>query len=246
MNEFTYFIAAPFGNYLNYKESEVFHNCISVTGTWTLKYRAGWFKRFWKIVATLRYDSKLNGWVNQLGLPNKGLVYGLKNTSSSEVLSIAAIENDDWIKIKDMIEDDMSIEFNLSCPNVEDTKKIWGDLSYFFDSNKRKWRIAKVSPLITLEQIQFLIEKIGFNQLHLCNTLPIHGRGGLSGPALKPHVLKLIKIIRTNWGDDIEIVAGGGVRNEIDKVDYLSAGANHISLGTLCFKPWKVKNLISK
>ena len=46
------------------------------------------------------------------------------------------------------------------------------------------------------------------------------------------------------WGDDIEVIAGGGITTANDIDNYLSIGANHISLGTICFKPWKIKNVI--
>ena len=47
-----FFIAAPFGNYLNYD------NALSVSGTWTVKPRPGRFKQ---ILKTLRYTK--DGWL---------------------------------------------------------------------------------------------------------------------------------------------------------------------------------------
>ena len=34
-------------------------------------------------------------------------------------------------------------------------------------------------------------------------------------------------------------------KNTDDIKKYMASGANHISLGTVCFKPWKIKNLIN-
>jgi dihydroorotate dehydrogenase len=99
--------------------------------------------------------------------------------------------------------------------------------------------------LITIDELKFLIEEIGFKQIHCCNTLPVK-EGGLSGKTLRPYVNKLINIIRDNWGDSIEIIAGGGVENIQHVDDYLTLGADHISLGTICFTPWRVKALINK
>ena len=59
-----------------------------MTGTWTLKRRAGWIKRTWRLISTLRYDSKKKGWINRLGLPNEGLLHGLNKTSYNDILSI--------------------------------------------------------------------------------------------------------------------------------------------------------------
>jgi len=232
------FIAAPFGNYLS------FDNTISVTGTWTLQHRAGVMKRLWKIASTLRYNSKLKGWVNALGLPNEGIDVGLQKTFPDQVLSIAGIERDDWIQLESKIPEDQSIELNLSCPNVSE-RTVWNDLPVFFLGDKREWCIAKVSPLITPEQLAFLIEEVGFTQLHLCNTLPVM-RGGLSGRVLRPYVLEHIDLIRETWGDSVEIIAGGGIDSFNSAYDYLSAGANHLSLGSVCFNPWKTRTLIRK
>ena len=232
------FIAAPFGNYLS------FDNTISVTGTWTLQHRAGVMKRLWKIASTLRYNSKLKGWVNALGLPNEGIDVGLQKTFPDQILSIAGIERDDWIQLESKIPEDQSIELNLSCPNVSE-RTVWNDLPVFFLGDKREWCIAKVSPLITPEQLQFLIEEVGFTQLHLCNTLPVM-RGGLSGRVLRPYVLEHIDLIRETWGDSVEIIAGGGIDSFNSAYDYLSAGANHLSLGSVCFNPWKTRTLIRK
>ena len=197
------FIAAPFGNYLSYD------NTISVTGTWTLKHRAGVMKRLWRIASTLRYDFKLKGWVNNLGLPNEGIKVGLEKTLPDQVLSIAGIERNDWIHLESKIPESQSIELNLSCPNVSE-RTVWNDLPVFFLGDKREWCIAKVSPLITPEQLGFLIEEVGFTQLHLCNTLPVL-RGGLSGKELVPYVLNHLEFIRNEWGDSLELIAGGGI-----------------------------------
>ena len=44
----------------------------------------------------------------------------------------------------------------------------------------------------------------------------------------------------------VEIIAGGGVTNSKDVKRYTDAGADHISLGTVCFTPWRIKSLITK
>lgn len=238
-----YFIAAPFGNYLKYKS---YPNVVPVTGTWTMESRGGLLKRLWKIGATLRYNSPYQGWTNKLGLPNPGILVGVKKTALNEILSIGELESGDFKKIIEIVSDDQSLEINLSCPNVEhDTNLSWDDTRLFTSSSKRKYCIVKVSPLTTIDELKFLIEEIGFKQIHCCNTLPVK-EGGLSGKTLRPYVNKMINIIRENWGDSIEIIAGGGVENIQHVDDYLTLGADHISLGTICFTPWRVKTLINK
>ena len=38
--------------------------------------------------------------------------------------------------------------------------------------------------------------------------------------------------------------AGGGVTDSFCAKRYLEEGADHISLGTVCFTPWKIKKII--
>ena len=44
----------------------------------------------------------------------------------------------------------------------------------------------------------------------------------------------------------VEIIAGGGVTTSRDAKIYKDAGANHISLGSVCFTPWKIKKIINE
>ena len=110
----------------------------------------------------------------------------------------------------------------------------------------REWCIAKVSPLVTPEQLEFLIDDLGFTQLHFSNTLPWQGAGGLSGRVLRPYTLELIRLVRENWGDSVTIIAGGGIKNWQDIYRYLSKGADHVSLGTVCFNPLALRKILRK
>ena len=243
------FIAAPFGNYIKHP------NAISVTGTWTLHARGN---RFNSIIKTLRYNRKEKGWVNRLGLPNPGLQVGLRKTRKTHILSIAEIEKDDFSVMSDMIPNTMNVEVNLSCPNLPNSTvpKLTDNYSpYQFTTLSmeskyspklvgRDWCIAKVSPFITGEELHHVIEKLNFRQIHLANTIPIK-KGGLSGPALKPYVLQLIHYVRGIWGNRVTIIAGGGIRTKRDISEYMDAGADHISLGTVCFNPFRLRKLFN-
>tara|TARA_B100001758_G_C18323170_1_gene564372 strand:- start:495 stop:1226 length:732 start_codon:yes stop_codon:yes gene_type:complete len=239
-----FFIAAPFGNYIKFKSQD---NVVPVTGSWTLEYRSGFLGRIVRILKTMRYDRGKQGWINKLGLPNEGVEIGLKKTNSSEIMSIAAIEDSDFKKLFKLIPYDQSLEINFSCPNLDEKSPLsWNGASIFNNNPSiRKYCIAKIAPTTTIDQLTFLIDNLGFRQIHCCNTLPIN-EGGLSGKSLIPYVNNLISIIREKWGNEILIIAGGGVTNQDDIKNYLSRGANHISLGTICFKPWKIKNLINE
>ncbi len=220
-----FFIAAPFGNYLKFK------NVISVSGTWTLRPRPG---RFMQVLKTLRYTKR--GWVNKLGLRNKGIDFGLKQ--KYEILSVAATEPLDWDNLHRKIPIKASVEINLSCPNTP--KNLFPGFASF-TRNPRKWCIAKISPIFTEKDVDFIIQS-GYNQIHACNTIPTD-RGGLSGKDIIPHTLKILKHIKNNYSD-VEVIAGGGITSKDDIERYKDHGADHFSLGTICFTPWKIKKIL--
>ena len=227
-----YFISAPFGNYVKPKKA------ISVTGTWTLSPRSG---RFLQIIKTLRYTKQ--GWCNKLGLRNKGIKNGLLKTKESEVLSIAAIDKDDWVHFLQLLNQNQNIELNISCPNLdshEDTTtwEAFYNFPYYIYS---RWCIVKVPPTISFNFIDKLIDR-GFTQIHASNTLST-SKGGLSGKVLMPYTLKLVEYTKNKY-PNVEFIAGGGVSSRSDAERYLNAGADHISLGTICFTPWKIFKII--
>ena len=230
MNNF--FIAAPFGNYIKPK------GIIPVAGTFTLNARGN---RFLAVAKTLRYNSAQSGWVNKLGLPNPGIRNGLEKNPT--VISIAEIDKGDFQRLNVLIPENQSIELNLSCPNLD--KKLSWESAKCFTPNTRKWCIAKMSPLTTPEEIKFVVEHLGITQLHFSNTLPTI-RGGLSGPMLRGYTTELIELARSEYGNSVEIIAGGGVSDFGGVTDYLSSGANHISLGSICFNPFKLRKLLRK
>ena len=220
------FIAPPFGNYLNFN-----HNYfISVKGSFTLEPREGLII---SILKTLRYSFKNKGWVNKIGLKNKGIDWAIKNEKSS-LLSIAIIKKEDIKKIEKKVPRNTNIELNISCPNIDKDKSI-EDLSCFLN-DERKWCIVKLSPVTSDKTIDNLYN-MGFRQFHCCNTLPIK-EGGLSGPKVKPYSLEMIKYIKQNY-KDTEIIGGGGIQTINDISDYKKAGADHFSISTLCFSPLK-------
>ena len=227
------FIAAPFGNWIKPV------GCVPVTGTYTLEPRGN---RLWSAVRSLRYDFKRQGWTNALRLPNPGVRRGLHQLIRGEVLSIAEVDKGDFKKLVEIIPERTDIELNLSCPNLG-TALPWDSARVFTQTNTRKWCIAKLSPLTTPEQLEFLIDDLGFTQLHFSNTLTV-AKGGLSGRVLRPYTLELIRLVRENWGDAVEIIAGGGVSDFGAVYEYLNEGANHVSLGSVCFNPFKMRKIL--
>ena len=235
MNEM--FVAAPFGNYIKPI------GCIPVTGTFTLHPQGN---KVWSAAKSLRYSTKHKGWMNNMGLPNPGVKVGLHKHILGEVLSIAEIERNDFKKLYREIPEGMDIELNLSCPNLSNRNLPWDSAESFArNSEKRKWCICKVSPTVTPEDLEFLITKLGFTQIHASNTLPLQGCGGLSGQTLIPYTLDIIRLIREEW-PEVTIIAGGGVADFSGVYEYLKEGADHVSLGSVCFNPFKLRKILKK
>ena len=78
------FISPPFGNYISLPHTK------RIKGSYTLHPREGLLLQ---ILKTLRFSFKYNGWINKIGLRNKGLQYGIDNyCHKTDILSIAIME----------------------------------------------------------------------------------------------------------------------------------------------------------
>ena len=230
-----FFISAPFGNYLK------FQNAISVTGSWTVEPRPG---LAWQILKTLRYVRSEAGWSwrNKIGLRNAGIHEGIKRRGSFDVLSIAPIHKWDWVNFESIIHENQSIEVNISCPNL-DSKDDATSFPYFdaFPKTQRYWCICKIPPTASNDLVDKIVDS-GYNQIHASNTLPSE-KGGLSGKILLPHTIRLISYIKEKY-PHVTVIAGGGVTERWHAEYYRDRGADHVSLGTVCFTPWRVKKII--
>lgn len=117
-------ISAPFGNYLQVP------GCISTLGTYTLRYRGGWAYRLWRMLKTLRPFP--GGWINQLGLPNPGIMHLVQRAERArpgdrywigdKIVSIHGFDQREWEELLRAVlcltPIPLAIEFNISCPNV--------------------------------------------------------------------------------------------------------------------------------
>ena len=224
-----FFISPPFGNYINLP------NTIQIKGSYTLEPREG---LIYQILKTLRYSYTYNGWVNKIGLRNKGLDYAVENYNKKNVYSIAILNKEEIPKILNKLPEDMNIELNISCPNAE--KKMINSGLQDFLNNKRTWCIIKLSPKTEMDLVDNYYKQ-GFRQFHCSNTIPIK-EGGLSGQSLIPYNNKLIKNIKSKY-KDVEVISGGGIRQWNDVINYRSLGASHFSVSTLCFNPFRLSIL---
>ena len=121
----------------------------------------------------------------------------------------------------------------MSCPNAN--VRLPNNMKDFVNK-ERKWCIVKLSPLTSNEKIDELYAQ-GFRQFHCCNTYPL-ALGWLSGPYLVPFVEQKIKYIKNKY-DDYEVIAGGGIQSIESLKYYRNLGADHFSVSSLCFNPFR-------
>ena len=152
-----YFISPPFGNYINLPKIN------QIKGSYTLEPRDGLLLQ---ILKTLRYNFTYQGWVNKIGLRNKGLDYAIKNYNG-QIVSIAILDKKEIPIIVKKIPNNMNIEINVSCPNAE-KQMVYKDIEKFLNK-ERKWCILKLSPVTSNEQIKLYYDQ-GFRQFHCSNT----------------------------------------------------------------------------
>jgi len=219
------FINPPFSNYFSFDKT------ISIKGSYTLEPRTGLIMQ---VLRTLRYSFEHNGWINKIGLRNPGIDYAIKNYKKNSIVSVAILNKEDIPKLVKKIPDDMNIELNISCPNAE--KKMITEGIENFLNKKRTWCIIKLSPTTDMKLVDNYYKQ-GFRQFHCSNTYPTP-TGGLSGKFLIPYSTKLISNIKSKYSDTT-VIGGGGITSKEEIEIYKKAGADHFSVSTLFFNPYK-------
>lgn len=161
------------------------------------------------------------------------------------------------------------IELNLSCPNVDDEfgKPFATDPLLTAMAVLEVKKVVKNIPIIAkltpntsnLKRVAFEAEKAGADAICAINTLGPgmlinikkkrlilgHGRGGVSGPAIKPIALRCVNDIYKTV--KIPIIGLGGIENGKDALEMIMAGATLIGVGSAIFQQgYKVFELISQ
>ncbi|MFZ9986774.1 MAG: dihydroorotate dehydrogenase [Candidatus Nanopelagicales bacterium] len=150
-----------------------------------------------------------------------------------------------------------AIEVNISCPNVADRGQVFAcraDSSAAVISGVRRSTdpsipiFAKLSPDVTdIATIALACVRAGADGLSLINTTlgmvidtetmrpALAGvTGGLSGPAIRPIAVRCIWQVRDVL-PDIPLIGMGGIRNGADAFEFILAGADAVSVGTVTF-----------
>lgn len=147
-----------------------------------------------------------------------------------------------------------ALELNISCPNLKGNGAAFGmdaKLTRELISEVRKVTkkplIAKLTPNVTsIQEIALAAEAGGADGLNVANTLlamaiDVHTRrprignvlGGLSGPAVKPIIVRMI--YQVHQVTKLPIIGCGGVMNGEDALEMILAGASAVQVGTASF-----------
>lgn len=147
-----------------------------------------------------------------------------------------------------------AVEVNVSCPNVEDRDRMF---AHSPDATREvleatqaipvpRW--AKLSPNLTdLVPIAAAAAEGGAQAVTVANTLiglaidvetrrPRlgKGRGGLSGPAIRPVAVRAVNDVATAL-PELPVIGCGGVTRGVDAIEFLLAGACAVQVGTATF-----------
>jgi dihydroorotate dehydrogenase (NAD+) catalytic subunit len=220
-----------------------------------------------------RVVERPGGLINSIGIPSKGVPYFLDHTlpyyrkyQPPLVVSISAPTAEDFAGLAAELTRPgvAAIEANISCPNIEEDGKAFAMSAASTEAVVRQLRAATSLPLWVkltpntgdLPEVARAAERAGADALVVANTIlamaidlqtfkPCLGNimGGLSGPAIKPIVLRQVyQCARTVR---IPVIGCGGISTTEDAIEYMLAGAAAVQVGTATFiQPAAMINII--
>lgn len=183
----------------------------------------------------------------------------LKNITIPIVASVAGDDDNEYAALcrkLDGCRRIAAIELNLSCPNVkhgthagliaQDQRAVY-DVVKKARSSTGKTLIAKLSPNVTdIAAIAMAAEKGGADAVSLINTFPAlavdvetsrpvlgNVTGGLSGPAIKPIALKMVRDVYNKV--KVPVIGIGGISDHNDALEFMICGAAAFQVGTANF-----------
>ena len=201
--------------------------------------------------------------INAIGIPSKGVPYFIEETlpyyaryDTPLVVSISAPTAEGFASLAAEVSlpGVAAIEANVSCPNIEEDGKAFGMRADATEKVTRQLRGATRLPLWVkltpntgeMPEIARAAEAAGADAVVVANTIlsmaidlktfkPCLGNimGGLSGPAVKPIILR--HVFQCAKAVGIPVIGCGGISNAADAVEYMLAGATAVQVGTATF-----------
>jgi len=199
------------------------------------------------------------GMLNAMGLPNPGIenfaeeIGEAKNFGVPIIVSIYGFSADEFADVAVEAADNGvdALELNVSCPHVEKAGAEIGQNPKLVADVVRKVKksvsipvFVKLTPNVSdICEVAVAAASAGADALTAVNTFramaidvetmrPVLANkiGGLSGPAIKPIVLRCVYEIYQ--AVKIPIIGCGGIASWQDAVEFLLAGASAVQIGT--------------
>lgn len=187
------------------------------------------------------YLDKLHGEYQQLGVP--------------VIISVGAHHPAGYADtIRELAGAGDGYELNVSCPNLDHNgMEIGTDPTAIAAAVAGARRatglplIVKLTPMVaSIADCAIAAQDAGADAVCVCNSVPVLALdpmtrhpvlgnviGGLSGPAIKPIVLRLVWL--TAQAVQIPVIACGGIETAEDALEYMSVGATAVQVGTASF-----------
>jgi dihydroorotate dehydrogenase (NAD+) catalytic subunit len=191
------------------------------------------------------------GMLNSIGLANPGrdrflaeVLPRLRELGLPVWVSVGGFSASDYAETCARL-DDVTIELNLSCPNVEEAPETAAEIVATSREATGLSLYAKLSPAADVGEAVRAVEAAGADGLSLVNTIrglavtrdlsAVLGTtvGGYSGPGLKP--IALAAVYAAYRATSLPIVGMGGVWTGRDVIEFVAAGASAVALGTVLF-----------
>ncbi len=194
-----------------------------------------------------------HGMLNSIGLQNPGLdrfladvLPQLRELGVPLWVSVGGFSADEYADTCAQL-DDVTIELNLSCPNVDEAPESAAEIVAACRATTPLTLYAKLSPAAPdIAEVARAVQEAGADGLSLVNTIrgleldertlrPRLARavGGYSGPALKP--IALAAVYACYGATGLPIVGMGGIQTGRDALAFIAAGASSFALGTALF-----------
>ncbi|PUB18118.1 dihydroorotate dehydrogenase [Paenisporosarcina sp. OV554] len=225
---------------------------------------------------TPRVAETASGMLNAIGLQNPGLekviaeeLKWLEQYEVPIIANVAGTLTEDYVEVAKHISKSKNVkalELNISCPNVKCGGITFGtdaavaaELTAAVKAVSEVPVYVKLSPNVTdIGEIARAVEAAGADGITMINTLigmrldtrtgkPViaNGTGGLSGPAVKPVALRMVYEVAKQVS--IPIIGMGGITTVDDVIDFMSAGASAVAVGTANFvDPFVCPNIIEQ
>ena len=206
------------------------------------------------------------GMLNAIGLQNPGVDVVVRDilpkldfAETRFIANVCGSTIEDYAEVTRRFDDSPidAIEINISCPNIREGGVEFGNFPDMSARVVAACRAATTKPIITkLSPNQTDIAanakaciEAGSDGLAVINTImgmaidiqartPVlgNGRGGLSGPAIKPiALLKVNQVYEVAKRYNVPIIGQGGIASANDAIEFLIAGASTVGIGTTLF-----------